>query len=241
MPVTAHREQGPGGEEHQPGAVHAAQPGERDVVAAVDHRARGLLGERDRAVQREHRGDRTRRLADAGGTDHPDGPGRDDEREREGRQGGEQVGPDAAEEHAGYRLLTYAESSAGTSRPSSRTIFRSAASTTAGSWVATTTIAPRAASSAQLVHHVLAVALVELAGRLVGEQDLRRRREAAGTGDALHLAAGQLLDLAVAEVADVEAGQAASSARSSASAGAAPRARSAIATFSRADRIGTRP
>src|SRR4051794_1533619 len=60
---------------------------------------------------------------------------------------------------------------------------------------------------AELVHHVLAVALVELAGRLVGEQDLRRDREGPRAGHALHLPARQLLDLAVAEVADVEAGE----------------------------------
>ena len=112
------------------------------------------------------------------------------------------------------------------------------ASTTAGSWVATTTTAPRAASLAQLGHHVLAVALVELARGLVGEQHLGPDHECARTRDPLHLAAGQLLDLTVAEVADVEAVQRVGRAGSSTSATGTPRARSAIATFSRAREDG---
>ena len=56
----------------------------------------------------------------------------------------------------------------------------------------------------------------------------------------LHLPAGELLDLAVTEVADVEA-RAAGRRRYVRLGGRGAAARSAIATFSRALRIGTRP
>ena len=59
----------------------------------------------------------------------------------------------------------------------------------------------------QLGEHDAAVALVELGGRLVGEQHAGADDEAAGARDALHLAARELLDLALAEVGDAEPGQ----------------------------------
>ena len=73
--------------------------------------------------------------------------------------------------------------------------------------MATTTTAPRAASARSSASTTRSVALVELGGRLVREEHVGADDEAAGAGDALHLAAGELFDLTLAEVGDAEAGQ----------------------------------
>ena len=56
-----------------------------------------------------------------------------------------------------------------------------------------TTVMPAAASIGQQAHDLLAVGGVEIAGGLVGQDQLRGGDEGAGDGDALLLAAGELL------------------------------------------------
>ena len=88
---------------------------------------------------------------------------------------------------------------------------RSARAATVGSWVTSTRVAPDV--GAQLGEHVedaVAGGAVEVAGRLVGEEDRRPRREGAGERDALLLAAGELGRVVVAALAEADA---ASSAR----------------------------
>ena len=71
---------------------------------------------------------------------------------------------------------------------------RRPASAASGSWVAITTIAPRAASARSAATIALPVGGVEVAGRLVGQQHLGPRGVRAGERDPLLLATGQLLD-----------------------------------------------
>jgi hypothetical protein len=52
------------------------------------------------------------------------------------------------------------------------------------------------------VHHRFAVGAVEIAGRLVGEDQVRLGGERAGDGDALLLAAGKLLRAVAGAVAE---------------------------------------
>ena len=59
----------------------------------------------------------------------------------------------------------------------------------------------------QLPDHHVAVGLVELAGRLVGEQHGGLDDEGAGHGDALELAAGELGDQPVGELVDADPGE----------------------------------
>ena len=87
-------------------------------------------------------------------------------------------------------------------RPFSSTATRSAiARTTSSSWVMTTMVTPSSALTLRRRReHVLGGLRVERAGGLVGQQDLRRRRERAGDADALLLPAGQLVGVGVRAV-----------------------------------------
>ena len=71
------------------------------------------------------------------------------------------------------------------------------------SWVTTMMVTPRSRlSETQRLHDLVRGARIEIAGRLVGEQQARRVDERAGDGDTLLLAAGKLrrrVALAVAE------------------------------------------
>ena len=78
-------------------------------------------------------------------------------------------------------------------RPSRIAIRRPASAATSRSWVTTTTATPRSAlRPPEDAHHVLAAAGVEVAGRLVGEQQRRLADQRAGDGDPLLLATGEL-------------------------------------------------
>jgi hypothetical protein len=61
-----------------------------------------------------------------------------------------------------------------------------------GSWVTMQMVAPGAVQFPQQLHHRLAVLRVEVAGRLVGEQDERVAHQGARHRDALLLAAREL-------------------------------------------------
>ena len=78
-------------------------------------------------------------------------------------------------------------------RPSSRCTTRSACAARAGECVTITTVAPSRCSDAEHVHDVRAVAAVEVARRLVGEDQRRIVDERARDRDALLLAARELV------------------------------------------------
>ena len=126
-------------------------------------------------------------------------------------------------------------------RPSTRWISSSHSSATAGSWVASRTIGAPVGLHPQLADHQVAVGLVELAGGLVGEQHVGLQDERAGDGDALELAAGQLGDQPVGELVDADPGQRLGRPSRWPPTAATPRPRSAMATFSGAVSVGTRP
>ncbi len=65
-------------------------------------------------------------------------------------------------------------------------------------------VEPALVQVGQQLHHRLAVAGVEVAGRLVGEQDARAAGEGAGDGNALLLAAGKLVRQMPAAVAHAD-------------------------------------
>ena len=81
---------------------------------------------------------------------------------------------------------------------------------------------------------------VELGGRLVGDQQLGLEGQRAGDGDALLLAAGQLLDQLVRVRLQAQLGQGGRAVPGAAAAGR-PAARSATSTFSAAVSRETRP
>ena len=72
------------------------------------------------------------------------------------------------------------------------------------SWVMTTTVVPAACSSRSSVHHPGAGRGVEVAGRLVGQQQRRVADHRAGDRDPLPLAAGQLVRPVVEPVAQAD-------------------------------------
>ena len=78
-------------------------------------------------------------------------------------------------------------------RPSRIATVRLTCSLTSGSWVTTTIVSPeQAVDGAEQLEHVVRGVRVELAGRLVGEQQGRLVGEGDGDRDPLLLAAGQL-------------------------------------------------
>ena len=89
--------------------------------------------------------------------------------------------------------------------PSRRWIWRSAAAATSGSWVISTIVRPAAWSSRRSGQDVGAGRAVEVAGRLVGEDQGGIGDERPGDRDALLLAAGQLGRLVVEPVAEARA------------------------------------
>ena len=94
-------------------------------------------------------------------------------------------------------------------RPSSRWIWRPAAWATATSWVIRTIVRPAALQLVEEVHHLGAGVAVEVAGRLVGEDQRRLGDERPGDRDALLLAArqlGRLMGQAIAESQPLERG-----------------------------------
>ena len=86
------------------------------------------------------------------------------------------------------------------SRPSSMRAWPSAPSATVGSWVAMMTAAPRSASRTEEVEDAFAVAAVELAGGLVGQDHPALLGDPAGDRDPLLFTTGELLDEVVAAV-----------------------------------------
>ena len=234
---------GPAANPTRRSAPAAAQPGQGDVVAAVD----GRRGRSARRARPRRRARASRPLLPAcarPATRRPRPPTRP--RPRSARAS---VATDGERWARMPRRSTSclptaragACSSASPAGPRRARSRRSAASTTAGSWVATTTIAPRAASARSWS---ITCSRLPSSSSLVGSSASRisgLTAKRAGTGHPLHLAARELLDLPVAEVADVEAGQLRRRPARRRRPGSAPRARSAIATFSRALRIGTRP
>ena len=93
----------------------------------------------------------------------------------------------------------------------------------------------------QLADHQVTVGLVELARRLVGEQHVGPHDERPGDGHALELATGQLGDQPVGELVDADPGQRLGRPSRSPPTAATPRPRSAMATFSAAVSVVTRP
>ena len=92
----------------------------------------------------------------------------------------------------------------------------------------------------QQAHDAVPGLRVELAGRLIGQQQGRLIGQRAGDGDALLLAAGELVRPMVGAVGQAHQAQQVLI-RSSRSVGSVPISRSGTSTFSAADRIGSRP
>ena len=90
----------------------------------------------------------------------------------------------------------------------------------------------------QQIDHLRAGGLVEIAGRLVGDQDRRIGRERAGERDALLLAAGKLRRIMMQPLGQADLGQ--FLARAVGTASAAPASSSGTATFSSAVMVGIR-
>ncbi len=93
----------------------------------------------------------------------------------------------------------------------------------------------------QQAHDLLAGFRVELAGRLVGEQQPRAGREGAGDGDALLLAAGQFARPVPGVVGQADQAEHHGSTRWSRALESTPEMRSGTPTFSAADSTGSRP
>ena len=74
-----------------------------------------------------------------------------------------------------------------------------------GSWVTMITVCPLVGELAEDPHDLLRCRRVEIARRLVGEQDRRPIDERAGDGDALALAAGQLVGPVLHAIAELHA------------------------------------
>ena len=95
-----------------------------------------------------------------------------------------------------------------TARPSSSTTTRSAIASTAGSWVTITAVAPSARITARRRREeLLGRRGVELAGRLVGQEDRWADGERRRDGDPLLLAAGQLAEAGAAAMAEPDGPQ----------------------------------
>lgn len=92
----------------------------------------------------------------------------------------------------------------------------------------------------QTLEHQRSVALVEFAGRLVGQEYVGAHDQGSGTGHPLHLTAGEFLDLTITEVGDVESFEFCLGPFVS-RLGGHSLARNAIETFSRAESTGTSP
>ena len=126
-------------------------------------------------------------------------------------------------------------------RPSRSAIVRSQLSATVVSCVTMTTVEPRRVWRSRMSgEDLLTGSRVEVAGRFVGQQDRRVDRQRARDGDALALAAGELVGQM--RPADCRAGRASSSfaARSSTFFAGQPRRCSGRPTFSRQVSVGSR-
>ena len=91
-----------------------------------------------------------------------------------------------------------------TTRPSRRWIWRSAVAATSVSWVMSTIVRPAALQLVEQVHDLGAGVAVEVAGRLIGEDQRGFGDERSGDRDALLLSAGQLGRLVVQAIAHPE-------------------------------------
>ena len=80
--------------------------------------------------------------------------------------------------------------------------WRGRAAATSASWVMSTIVPPRAVERAEDAHDLGAGVAVEVAGRLVGQDERRARDQRPGDRDALLLAAGELGRLVVEPVAE---------------------------------------
>ena len=78
-------------------------------------------------------------------------------------------------------------------RPSRSTTTRAACAAMSGSWVTMMTVWPAAWSDAEDLHDLLAGDAVEVAGRLVGQEDAGLVHQRTGDGHPLALAAGELV------------------------------------------------
>ena len=123
--------------------------------------------------------------------------------------------------------------------PSASTITRSAYAATFGSWVTTTTVCPKLVDRLpQQVEHARSRLRVEVAGRLVGEDDGWARDQRPRDRDPLLLAAGELGGPVGRPVG--RGRRSSSSGRASPDRRRAPAIRSGSSTFSAASRTGTR-
>ena len=84
---------------------------------------------------------------------------------------------------------------------------RCAYSAMSGSWVTSTMVLPLAVESVERGHDLDAGLGVEIAGRLVGQDDGRAVDEGAGDGDALALAAGEFVGLVVHARLEADVGE----------------------------------
>ena len=91
-----------------------------------------------------------------------------------------------------------------TIRPSTRRTSRSARAPTSGSWVISTMVRPAALSSSKTLQHVVGGVAVQVAGRLVGEQQGGLGDQRPGHRDALLLAAGELVGLVLGAVGEAD-------------------------------------
>ena len=121
---------------------------------------------------------------------------RHSERDRDDCQGGaNQVAAQRTHDEGPQqpgRLLTMGPISA--TRPSRRRTRMLAMAAASALWVAIRTAGAKAVGAfAQQIQDLVAAGGVEIAGGLVGDEDFGRMHQGAGDGDALHLAAGELM------------------------------------------------
>ena len=179
--VEGERRRRPGALAHEAAGHRSRHDGQEvraEVLDAVRDPARRPLGDRDEGDDR----------ADA-----------DDDAEHR------QDGPQARRGEPAHGELDELEVLHGTSRPSRTWTWRVAATATSESWVISTIVVPTALSSWRSRSTFEAGRRVEVAGRLVGEDQHRARDQRPGDGDALLLAAGELGRLVVEPVAEPEA------------------------------------
>ena len=123
---------------------------------------------------------------------------------------------------------------------------RSVAATSSKLCVTMMIVSPSSRFSAQQLHDLAAGRRVEVAGRLVGQQDPRLARSSPGDGRPLHLAAGQLARLVLEPMAQADAVQDFHRRRFMASAARRTNSRTdwsiiaGISTFSSAESSGSR-
>ena len=170
---------------------HAPHPGHHEIASARD--PRGGLAKRigDAAVGAVDR--RDRRNADRDAHDRQD----DAKRMAPCRAGHESAQDEAPAAHVRRGIL-----------PSAISRVRSARRAAASECVARRSVTPRSRRTLRAARApCFAVAAVEVAGRLVGEQQPRARDERPRDRDPLHLAAGELVGVRRGAVGEADAGE----------------------------------